>query len=303
MGGYHASLAQLLPSVELVGIAESNEAHWEKVKSPKIQKTKLYQDWIDAVDAVIIAVPTELHHPIAKECLLRGKHVLIEKPLTKTVQEAQELFALAQKKNLSLHVGHVERFNAAVQELKKAVHNPYFIECHRIGFFTPRPQKDSVVLDLMIHDLDIILNLVKSPLQSVNAVGSSIKTQFEDIAIVQLKFENGVLANIVSSRISHIKKRTMSIHQKDAFITLDFNTQDISIHSNTSDSVSMGGNQLKYKVEGTVQRLFVYKDNPLKLEIEHFIQSLEQGNKTVVPSNDMVALELALHIETLLNRS
>lgn len=303
MGGYHASLAQLLPSVELVGIAESNEAHWEKVKSSKIQKTKLYQDWIDTVDAVIIAVPTELHHPIAKECLLRGKHVLIEKPLTKTVQEAQELFALAQEKNLSLHVGHVERFNAAVQELKKAVHNPYFIECHRIGFFTPRPQKDSVVLDLMIHDLDIILNLVKSPLQSVNAVGSSIKTQFEDIAIVQLKFENGVLANIVSSRISHIKKRTMSIHQKDAFITLDFNTQDISIHSNTSDSVSMGGNQLKYKVEGTVQRLFVYKDNPLKLEIEHFIQSLEQGNKTVVPSNDMVALELALHIETLLNRS
>lgn len=303
MGGYHASLAQLLPSVELVGIAESNEAHWEKIKSPKIQKTKLYQDWIDTVDAVIIAVPTELHHPIAKECLLRGKHVLIEKPLTKTVQEAQELFALAQEKNLSLHVGHVERFNAAVQELKKAVHNPYFIECHRIGFFTPRPQKDSVVLDLMIHDLDIILNLVKSPLQSVNAVGSSIKTQFEDIAIVQLKFENGVLANIVSSRVSHIKKRTMSIHQKDAFITLDFNTQDISIHSNTSDSVSMGGNQLKYKVEGTVQRLFVYKDNPLKLEIEHFIQSLEQGNKTVVPSNDMVALELALHIETLLNRS
>lgn len=300
MGGYHASLAQLLADVELVAIADPNESHWSKVKTSPIFKTKDYKTLLDKVDAVIIAVPTHLHYSIAKECLLRKKHVLVEKPLTKTLEEAQELFTIAKKNNISLHVGHVERFNAAVQELNKAVNEPYFIECHRIGPFTPRPQNDSVVLDLMIHDLDIILNLVHSPIKSIHSIGNKIQTKYADIAIVQIKFENGVLANIVSSRASQIKKRTMSIHQKEAFITLDFSTQDISIHSHTSDSVTIGGNQLKYKQEGTVQRLFVYKDNPLKLEIEHFIHSIKGGNKSLAPFNDMVALELALNIEQLL---
>jgi predicted dehydrogenase len=297
MGGYHASICTLLPNVELVGIADLNEKNWTKVKSSKVIKTNDYNKWIDFVDAVIIAVPTEFHHPVAKDCLLRGKHVLLEKPLTRTIQEAQELFSIAKQQNLSLHVGHVERFNGAVQELKKFVNNPYLIECHRLGPFTPRPQKDSVVLDLMIHDLDLVLNLVNSPVQSMNIVNNNVHTKCGDIAILQIKFENGTLANIVSSRASQIKKRTMSVHQKECFLKLDFTTQDISIHSHTSNSVKIGNNQVKYKQAGTFKRLFVYKDNPLKIEIENFVKSIKLGGKSLKPNQDMIALKLALEIE------
>lgn len=297
MGGYHSSICMLLPNVELIGIADPTEKNWTKIKSAKVIKTNDYTKWIDFVDAVIIAVPTEFHYSIAKDCLLRGKHVLLEKPLTRTIEEAQELFLIAKEKNLSLHVGHVERFNGAVQELKKFVNKPYLIECHRLGPFTPRPQKDSVVLDLMIHDLDLVLNLVDSPIQSMNMIASSIQTKCGDIAILQLKFENGVLANIVSSRASQIKKRTMSIHQKECFLKLDFTTQDISIHSHTSDSIKIGNNLLKYKQAGTFKRLFVYKDNPLKLEIENFVKSVKTGSKSISPTQDMIALKLALELE------
>jgi len=271
MGGYHANACTLIPNIELVGIADISTETWSKVKIKNIIKTGDYRKWIDKVDAAIIAVPTEFHYDIAKDCLNRGKHILLEKPLTKTIEQARELFRIAKQKNLSLHVGHVERFNGAVQELKNVVHNPYLIECHRIGPFSSRVQKDSVVLDLMIHDLDIILNLVEAEPQSISAIGNKIKTDQGDIAIVQIKFDNGVLANIVSSRVSQIKKRSMSIHQPDSFIHLDFSTQDIAIHSNTHESVKIGSKALRYRQEGTVKRLFVYNENPLKLEIEHFM--------------------------------
>jgi predicted dehydrogenase len=297
MGGYHLSVSQLIPNIDVVGVSDLSKANLAKVKNAKVKKTHDYNEWIDLVDAVIIAVPTELHHPIAKECLLKGKHVLLEKPFTKTIEEAHELFAIAKAENLTLQVGHVERFNAAVQELKSIVDTPYLIESRRIGPFTPRPQRDSVVLDLMIHDLDLILSIVDSPVKSLNIISNSINTGFSDIAVVQLKFENNVLANITSSRASETKKRTMSIHQKDCFVHLDFTTQDISIHSHTTDSVQLTPKHLKYKQEGTVKHLYVYKDNPLKLEIEHFVKSIKGGKKANNANHDIRALKLALEIE------
>ncbi len=300
MGGYHASVCKIIPNVQLVGVADPNEENWKKVKSVKVVKTKNYKNLLDIVDAVIIAVPTQYHYAIAKDCLENKKHVLVEKPITKNLKEAKELFDIAQKNNCALHIGHVERFNGAVQELKKIIHEPYLIECHRMGPFVPRVQTDSVIMDLMIHDIDILLNLVDSPVKSFSVVGNRIKTGLSDIATVAITFENGVLAKIVSSRVSQAKQRTMSIHQKTSFIKLDFSTQDISIHRHTSDSVKISSNQLQYRQEGTIERLFVYKDNPLKLEVENFIKSIKTGKHLTDAQQDISALGLTLKIEEIL---
>jgi predicted dehydrogenase len=230
-------------------------------------------------------------------CLQHGKHVLLEKPITKNIDQAKELFDIALQKNLTLHAGHVERFNGAVQELKKIIHEPYLIESHRIGPFTSRAVNETVVLDLMIHDLDIISSLVKSPVKKFDVVDRTVKSSLSDIATVHIEFENGTLANIVSSRISHVKKRMMAIHQKNAFFQLDFTTQDIFIHRHTSTSVKVGHNQLRYKQEGTVERLFVYKENPLKQEIEYFLKSIETGKNRTFAKQDLDALKLTLEIE------
>ncbi len=302
MGGYHASICASLSSVELVGIADHNKENLAKIPSPSVIKTKDYHVWLKQVDAVIIATPTQMHHEIAKDCLLAGKHTLIEKPLTRTIEEAKELFKIAREKNLCLHVGHVERFNAAVQQLKKIIHEPYLIESHRIGPFSPRPAKDSVVLDLMIHDLDIILSLVDSPIKEMRALGAKIKTKLADMVTLQILFENGVMASLVSSRASHIKKRAMTVHQKNNFLKLDFTTQDIAIHSHSTDSFKIGKDQMRYKQQGTVQRLFVFKDNPLKLEIEHFVNSIVNRTDMLDAKQDIAALQTAFDIDKLLEQ-
>ncbi|MFH1644522.1 MAG: Gfo/Idh/MocA family oxidoreductase [bacterium] len=297
MGGYHASASSLINDAELIAVADPDKKNWEKIKSKKIITSINYKNWINDVNAVIIAVPTELHHEIAKNCLLSGKHVLLEKPLTKTVEQAKELFKIAKEKKLALHVGHVERFNGAIQEVKKRIKAPDLIECHRMGPYSSRVQKDSVVLDLMIHDLDLVLSLVDSPVKSFNVFGKKIKTDSCDIATAQIEFENGTIANITSSRASHIKKRTMSIHQQNSFINLDFTTQDISIYRNPTDSVQIGTNELKYKQEKTIENLIVYNDNPLKLEIENFIKAIKTKTKLIDEKQDTTALKLTLEIE------
>ncbi len=297
MGGYHASVCSLLSNIEFVGIADPTKQNWDKIQNKNIIKTDNYHDWLDLVDGVIIAVPTDLHYAIAKDCLLKKKHVLIEKPLTKTIDQAAELFSLAQKNNCALHVGHVERFNGAVQELKKIIDQPFLIESHRIGPFVSRVQKDSVVLDLMIHDLDIIINLVNSPIKNIHVQGNKVHSNLCDIATVQLTFENNTIANIISSRASQIKKRTMTIHQKNEFITLDFTTQDLAIHRRASTSVQVDTDRLKYKQEATIEHLFVYKDNPLKLEIEYFIDAIKTKTNLYNPDQDLTALQTTFEIE------
>lgn len=300
MGGYHASVCAQIPNVTLVGVADSDEKNFDKVRTKTTIKSNDYTTWIDQVDGVIIAVPTEYHYAIAKDCLERGKHVLLEKPLTKHLYEAEELFEIAKKNNRALHVGHIERFNGAVQELKKIIDKPFVIESHRMGPFSPRVQADSVVLDLMIHDLDIILNLIDSPVTSVSAHGNKVYSSSCDVASVQLGFANGTTAHIVSSRASQVKKRTMSMHQKDEYIKLDFTTQDIAVHRHASSSVQVGSDQLKYKQESSIEHLFVYRDNPLKQEVEHFVASILSGNNLINPEQDLCALKLTFDIERLL---
>jgi predicted dehydrogenase len=297
MGGYHASVCKQLPLLNLVGIADPNEKNWNKITSKFVIKTKDYKELLESVDAVIIAVPTSLHYEIAKECLLQKKHVLLEKPLAKTIDEACELFDIAKRKKVALHVGHIERFNGAVQELKNIIHKPHLIEFHRMGPFVARVKQDSIILDLMIHDLDLLMNIVDANIKNVSIHGNKIHTDSCDVATVTIAFENGVIANIISSRTSQIKKRTMQIHQSDAFISLDFTTQDISIHKRASTSVIVGADRLKYRQGSTIERLFVYKENPLKLEIEHFVAAIKGKKNLFNPEHDLKALELTYKLE------
>ena len=275
MGGYHASISQTLPNVKLVAVADPHQSNLDKVTDQTVIKTNDFTLWLDQVDAVIIAIQTAKHYAAAKTCLEHGKHILVEKPITSTSEQAAELFALAHKNNLALHVGHVERFNGAIQELKKIVTRPLFIECHRMGPFVQRAARDSVVLDLMIHDVDLVLSLVNEKPVSVTAHGSSVHSPLADVASVQLTFPSGCIASVVASRASQIKQRSMTVHEKEAFYHLDFTTQDLVIHRQTSSSVQVGLDQLRYRQESLIEHVFVHKDNPLKLEIMHFIRAIE----------------------------
>lgn len=297
MGGYHASVVTTLPNLHLVGVADPHQKNLDKIKQSDVIKTNDFNDWIDQVDAVIIAVQTHKHYAVAKAFLERGKHVLVEKPLTKTLVEAQELFAIAEKNNVALHIGHVERFNGAIQELKKIVEQPLLIECHRMGPFVPRVAHDSVVLDLMIHDIDLVLNLVNEVPTKISAHGTKVDSASCDVATVQLSFPSGCVASIIASRASQVKKRTMAVHQKNASLNLDFGTQDLTIHRQASSSVQVGNDQLQYRQESLIEHVFVYKDNPLKLEVMHFINAIETNTDRRNAAKDLQALAIIFEVE------
>jgi predicted dehydrogenase len=297
MGGYHASVATTLPGIELVGVADPHQKNLAKITQSSVIKTHDFNDWIDLVDAVIIAVQTNNHYAVAKAFLERGKHVLVEKPLTKVLTQAEELFALAQENNVTLHIGHVERFNGAVQELKKIINQPLLIECHRMGPFVARAARDSVVLDLMIHDIDLVLNLVNEAPIKISAHGAKIHSASCDIATAQLTFASGCVASFVVSRASQVKKRTMAVHQQNATLNLDFGTQDLMIHRQASSSVQVGTDQLQYRQESLIEHVFVYKDNPLKLEIMHFMTAIEQDIARRSAKQDLQALAIIFEIE------
>lgn len=297
MGTYHATVSAGLAAVKLVGVADVKQENFQKIKVPGIMYTADYRELLPLVDAVIIALPTDLHYAAAKAALLAGVHVLIEKPLTRTIVQAEELFAIANQRGLTLHVGHVERFNGALQELKKIIHNPYLIEIQRVGPFNPRVAHDSVILDLMIHDLDIVLNLVPAPLAHFNVVGTKVNSNNCDIAHVHLAFANGAIATIFSSRTSQIKNRSMAVHQEREYIHLNFTTQDLAIHRSAASSILVGKDQLSYRQEALIEHIFVYKDNPLKLEIEHFITAIKSGAGSNRETEDTAALRLAFALE------
>lgn len=301
MGEYHIRVYAELWDVDLVGIVDSNE---EKAKKLAIQYgTEAYMDYknlFGRIDVVSLAVPTPLHYPIAKDLLKAGVHLLVEKPLTSDLKQAKELFRIANKKNVIMHVGQLERFNGAVQELKKIVKDPILIESRRLGPFVPRVKDDGVVMDLMIHDIDIILNIIDAEIIHINAMGKSIISDKEDVANVQILFSNGCIANITASRVTEEKIRTLSITQKDAYIFLDYTSQDINIHRRSMAEYMMSKEAIRYKQESFIERIFVHKDNPLKLEIQHLISAVRKAKRTgkviMEDGEDVRSLALALEI-------
>lgn len=290
MGQFHLNVINQINSINLSGIYDSDEKHLNEISSKyNINKFASLEEAIDKCDAVIIASPTKFHFDIAKKSIQKGKHVLVEKPMTENFIQAEELETMVKEKNIIFQVGHVERFNGAVQELHHIIENPYLIEARRLAPFTPRITDVGVVFDIMIHDLDIVTSLVKKPLIRFSASGKRIKTNNEDIASALLEFEGNTIATINASRVTQEKIRTLAISSEEAHFILDYATQDITIHrqaaSQSKIKTSIG---INYTQESIIERVFIHRDNPLKLEDEHFANCILGKDKKLVSIEDDV---------------
>ncbi|MEW6558060.1 MAG: Gfo/Idh/MocA family oxidoreductase [Elusimicrobiota bacterium] len=291
LGQHHARIYSQLPEVELFGVCDIDTKRAEKIaKNFNTQSFTDYKELVGKVDAVSIVVPTPLHYIVAKDFLNAGVHCLIEKPITDNVLHAEELLKIANEKNIILQIGHIERFNAAVIEAQKYIKQPKFIEAQRLGLYDPRVAHISIVMDLMIHDIDIILTLVNSKIIQMDVIGAKVLSQNEDIANVRLKFENGCVANISASRVSLEKFRKIRIFQDDCYISLDYIGQSLKIYRKKSDIVhSMSDIEIiKPKLNA---------EEPLKQELEHFINCAKTGKKPLVTGeHGRDALEVAIEI-------
>ncbi|KLI27266.1 oxidoreductase [Brachyspira hyodysenteriae] len=290
MGQFHLNVVSQINHINLSGIYDTDENHLNEISQKyNIRKFNSVDEAIDNADAVIIASPTIYHFEIAKKAVEKGKHVLVEKPMTETYAQALELEEIVKQKNVILQVGHVERFNGAVQELHHIIEKPYLIEARRLAPFTPRITDVGVVFDIMIHDLDIVTSLVKKPIVRFSASGKRIRTKNEDIASALLEFEDSTIATISASRVTQEKIRTLAISTEEAYFILDYATQDITIHrqaANQSNIKTSVG--INYKQESIIERVFIHRDNPLKLEDEHFANCILGKDKRFVSIEDDV---------------
>ena len=297
LGKFHADKYAALPNSELIAVVDAN-AETVKTIAAKLNVQGLtdYQSLLGNVEAVSIAAPTSLHFNIAKDFLSHGSHVLIEKPITVTVEEADELIELARKNKRLIQVGHLERFNAALLDLDKEITQPVFIESHRLAPFNPRATDVNVVLDLMIHDIDIILDIVHSNVKSIAASGAKVLTNSTDIANVRLEFENGCVANVTASRISMKTERKMRLFQADSCITVDFQNRVMKMYSKGKKEMFPG-------IPEIISQENVYENNDaLKVEIIAFLDSIENGTPVKVNGEaGRRALATAIHISKLIS--
>jgi len=291
LGEHHARFLSTLPNAKLIGVYDIDAHRAQNIA--RSLGTKAYESGASLlrdIEAVTIAVPTPAHYAVAQECLEAGLHCLVEKPLTNTVEEAEDLIELAQKKNKILQVGHVERFNPAVVEMCKHVHQPVFIEANRLGPYDPRMAHIGVVLDLMIHDLDIVLSLVGKRVQRLDAIGAKVFSPHEDIAKATIFFEGGCRADISASRISFQKFRKIRVYQPDSYISLDYSERSLKIYKRKRPRVE----SLK-DIQGIHPRLEKY--DPLKMQLSHFLDCIRDGKKPLVSGqHGRDAIELAREI-------
>jgi len=275
LGSLHAQIYASLKNVELACVCDIDKEQASSIgKTLKKPVSTQYQELITKnIDAVSIVTPTFLHYKIAKFFLQNKIHVLIEKPITKTLREARELTQIAKKKNLILQVGHVERFNSAIQAIEKLTPRPRFIEVHRLGPFTPRVKDVGVVLDLMIHDIDIVLGLTKSKIRDIQAVGMKILTKHEDIANARIRFKNGTVCDLTASRVTNDSMRKIRIFQKDCYISLDYVTQEAII-----------SRKIKKKIVS--KKIDIKKEAPLKKELLAFIDCVRNKKRPVVSGEE-----------------
>ena len=300
MGSFHlAILNSIVEKVNFVGIYDANQKRAQQVcKNQKFNSFSSIEKLLSQTEAVILATPTATHYSIAKQILESGNHLLIEKPITNNYQQAKKLFLLAKKNNLYMQIGHVERYNAAVQELSKWVKQPLFWQSKRVGPYNGRITDTGVVMDLLIHDIDICIRLLKDEIETISAEGLNLYSKNEDLANVQITFQKGCIANFFVSRISHEKKRTLQILQKENSIALDYSNQQIEIYKNMEyDSIS-DIDTLKQKESIEIKKLAVAKDNPLRLEILDFLAKIGTEYDYSV---DLKVLKTALEIENKIN--
>ncbi len=276
---------QLLNKANIVGICDIKPELVKQLSQEyQIKAFDDYRKLLGKVDAVNICTPTVSHFEIAEFFLTEGVHCFIEKPMTLTVSEAENLIEIAQRKKLKLQIGHVERFNAAFKAISGLAQDPLFVECHRLNPFSNRSLDIGVVMDLMIHDIDIILGLVSAPIQDIQAVGVNVLTNLEDIANSRITFNNGCVCNLTASRVSDEVMRKIRIFLKDTYISLDYVKQEAFLYKKNGDSISKTS-------------LPIEKEEPLKSEIESFLDCIIEDKRPIVSGIEgKQALELALAI-------
>jgi predicted dehydrogenase len=285
IGSNHARLYAEIPSAEFTAVYDVDVTRGSSIaKKFGATSVRSLDEFLEMVDAASVATPTNTHYEIARSLLERGKHVLVEKPITNNTAHAAELAELGGRKGLILQVGHVERFNPVLSALEKHLTHPRFIEAHRLSPYPGRNTDIGVVLDLMIHDLEVILHFVRSPVQNIDAVGVSVLSRGEDIANARLRFENGCVANVTSSRISPERMRKIRVFQEDAYLSLDYQNQSGEIYRR------FGGRITRDKVE-------IERGEPLQRQLTSFIECASTGREPRVSGYQATAaLELAVEI-------
>ena len=293
LGKFHAEKYASLPDVELVGVADSDADRAAEVAAAVgAHAFSDYRELAGRVDLVSIVVPTRMHYETASFFLNNGIHVLLEKPITTTVKEAVDLISIADKKGLVLQVGHLERFNPALEAVRKDIVHPGFIDAIRVAPYKPRGTDVSVVLDLMVHDLDIISTLINSKIASISASGAAVFSSEPDIANARIEFVNGATANVTASRVSLKSERRMLIFQEDAYISVDFQNRKSSV-CRKGEGESAPGVPAVNCLETDVPQ-----QDQILAEIRAFIDSVKTESTPVVTGMDgMKALEIALLVE------
>jgi predicted dehydrogenase len=302
LGKFHISNWQTIANVSIVGFYDPNDTNAEEaIKKFGLKRFDDMYSLLDAVDAVDIITPTQFHFPVCEAALRKSKHVFVEKPLANNMDEARQLIKLVEEAKVKFQVGHVERFNPAFQALKNKELNPMFIEVHRLAQFNPRGTEVSVILDLMIHDIDIILHLVKSPVKQISASGVAVMTDTPDIANVRIEFYNGCVANLTSSRISMKKMRKIRLFQKDAYIGIDFlekKTEIIKLKTEEDEDLFSFDIETPNGLKTiAVENPEVGEQNAIKAELTAFRDAIINDTPTVVSEHDgFMAMEVAHQI-------
>lgn len=306
LGSLHAKMYAQISSVNFIGVYDADLQRAQKLANEfGIKAFPTLDDLLSQVEAVSIATATQSHYDVAMQVIKRGVHLLIEKPITATIEQAKALTERAETKRLKLQVGHIERFNPAILALEPYNITPLFIESHRLAQFNPRGSDVAVVLDLMIHDIDLILSLVKSKVTRIDANGIAVISDTPDIANARLQFENGCVANVTASRISQNKMRKMRMFQRDAYISIDFAQGLAEVFRLVDEQTpNVKPTMMLGKIDqGQHKRIIVYEQpevqevNALKYELERFVESVQKNLETPVTGRDgLHALEVAQEI-------
>jgi predicted dehydrogenase len=305
LGKVHTKLWKKVSDVKLIGVFDSNTD--EAIRVAEENSTKVFADIdvaLNEADGLSVVTPTFAHFEIAKRAIQQGKHVFIEKPITTSISEAKELIALAKKQKVKVQVGHIERFNPALLAIEKYIHKPMFFESHRLAQFKPRGTDVAVVLDLMIHDIDVILSLAKSEVVSVDASGVSVVSDEIDIANARIKFRSGAVANVTASRISQNPMRKLRIFERDAYLSVDFAAKSSEVFHLVGSEEAKENRSLVFNL-GEIERAekklnIIYEKpdvpelNPLKYELELFRDAIANDTQPIVSGEDgLAALEVA----------
>ncbi|MCE2845286.1 MAG: Gfo/Idh/MocA family oxidoreductase [Sediminibacterium sp.] len=302
LGKFHLNNWKQIPDVEIVGFFDPNNEHAKAVEAE--YGIKRYMDeeaLMKASDMIDVVTPTHLHFPVCEMAIKMGKHVFVEKPMANTIEEGKAIVEMVKESGVKLQVGHVERFNPAFTALKDITLNPSFIEVHRLAQFNPRGTEVSVILDLMIHDIDIILSIVKSGVKNISASGVSVLTDTPDIANVRIEFNNGCVANLTSSRISMKKMRKIRLFQKDAYIGIDFlekNTEIIKLKKpDEEDAFSFDIETHQGTKTISIANPVVENGNAILAELTSFVNAIQKDEPTMVSEIDgFLAMEVAHQI-------